>query len=148
MLRPPRSRGDPEGMARRQFSLCDGEVDDIMRTADVASGVDVRLAGLLPAIHRNATVGPETNAGLLESETRGGRLPPEGVEEMAGPTGQCTAAALESDCDPAVVPADLLDAGVCVQIHALRPEGPLDDGAGLRGMVPQDVRAALNERHP
>jgi len=41
-------------MPGRELALRHREVDDVVRAADIASGVDVRLRCLLPAVHADA----------------------------------------------------------------------------------------------
>src|SRR5262249_22969182 len=72
---------DARGVAGGQFALLDGDVDDFMRPADIASGEKMRRAALLLVIGGDVPV-LDAHPGLFSGQAFELRLAAEGAENL------------------------------------------------------------------
>ena len=135
-----------EGVAGGELALGDGKVDNVVRSGDIAAGVDVFLRGLLPAVDGDTAGGGHVDAGGGEIKVGEVGLAAESVEQVGGTASEAFAGAGEGDGDLAGgVGRDLLEGGVGMELDAFVAEGLLHDLAGGGGVVFEDIGAALDE---
>ena len=138
------------GMSRCKFALRHCEVDDVVWTADITSGIDVRLCRLLPAVHANATGRTQLDASGTECEPIGQGLTAQRIDQMACAHGP-RAPRIEVDkthLDLLPVARDGLKGCPGVQFDSFVAKRLCHDCARLgRGFL-EDLRAALNLNHP
>ena len=141
-------RLEPGGMARGKFALLDGQMDDLVGAGAVAAGIDVGRAGLLPAVDDDLAVGPGADPGGAEIEPGRVGLAPQRIEEVRGAAGASLASLEKSDRGALLRLGDALNLGAREALDALVLESLPDHGGSLRGVIAQEVGAALDERHP
>lgn len=72
------------GVPGGDFALHNGEVNDLVWSADVACGVDLRIGGLLEAVDLNPTIFLNLDSCGMEVESVDGGPSAEGIDEMFG----------------------------------------------------------------
>ena len=133
------------GVADGEFALLDGDVDDFDGAGAITAGVDVRHVRLLPAVRDDLAVGTGADAGRGEIEGAGIRLAAERVEQVRGAAGDFLSVVEKLDGDAATVGRDPFELRAGEELDPLINEGLLNHGRRSRGVVAQEVGAALHQ---
>lgn len=133
------------GVAGGEFALLDGDVDDFDGAGAITARVDVRHVRLLPAVRDDLAVGAGADAGGGEIEGGGIRLAAEGVEQVRGAAGDFFPVVEKLDSDAATVGRDTLELRAGEEFDPFINEGLLNHGRRSRGVVAQEVGAALHQ---
>jgi hypothetical protein len=126
-----REAGAGEAVARGEFALGDGGVDDLERPGAIAAGIDVRLRGLLPLVDADAAVRLGGDAGGCEGERGGVGLAAEGIEEVLRATDERFSLVEKLDLEAVGGAADLAELRAGAEFEPFGGEGAGDGGRGL-----------------
>ncbi len=133
------------GVAGGDFSLLDGEVDDVEGAGDVAGGEDVGLGGLLGGLDDDFLMG-EGDAGGGEVEGAGVGMAAKGDEDLVGGEVVVAGAVGEVDLFEAVRGGvDAMDLGAAVGGDAALGVGGAEDVAGFGVESSEELVVALDE---